>query len=79
MKDLQGRPYATALQAVPGRIVQVDGDFTCLPKGAVRKVLGTVEEPYIRCSCGYHLLAGQLSRCGRYYVGLYMRGAAGEG
>ncbi len=88
-KDLQGRPYVKVSQIKIGVTLQVDGDFTCLKKGAKRKVFNKNPDDkssfYIRCSAGYHYLDGQLKEDENgeaYLLGLYLvsdRGPPGTG
>ena len=70
-KDNDGRPYATVAGTQVGTMLQADGDFTCLRKGAKREVLELGGELYVDCRDGGHLLAGQLSEDGTHYVGFY--------
>ena len=76
-KDLQGRRYLTFKQAKPGTLVQVDGDFTCIRKGARRTIKQDTTVPkwqrlWIHCDCGRHYLDGQADfDKGQFYVGIY--------
>lgn len=71
-KDLQGRAYATVAEVKAGTILQADGDFDCLGKGAnVTVFTGDGGVLCFECAAGHHKLEGQLSDDGTYYVGLY--------
>lgn len=69
-RDLQGRKYATVEGTKAGDVLITDGGFTCMPKGARRKVLARPDGSlYIKCSDNGHALDGQIHE--DYYVGLY--------
>lgn len=71
-QDLYGRDYATVADTAPGSVLRCDGDFECLPANAVLVVgADPAGELYVPCMHGRHMLAGQLSASGDYYVGLY--------
>lgn len=68
--DIEGRRYAEQGKLKAGDYVVTDGDFTCMPKGARRKVMkDEAGELYINCEDGGHYLVGQLQD--GFYVGLY--------
>lgn len=70
--DAAGRAYATVEETKAGDYVEVDGDFTCIAKGARLPVQKDDNgELYIECSGdgGRHFLDGQVN--GGIYLGLY--------
>lgn len=72
MKDLQGREYLTKSQLHEGLRVQVDGDFTCIPKNAIRIVKLSDGGYWIACKTGKHYLDGQLApRRSITLIGIY--------
>lgn len=76
--DLNGRPYATVAEVKEGTFLEADGDFTCLIKGANRRVLARSDgQLYIEClAFGGHSLDGQLDideeDGTEFYNGLYL-------
>lgn len=70
MFDINGRMYSMIDFTFKGSLVEVDGDFTCMPKGKVNEVLQDDEgHLFIPCSEGRHYLSGQIEE--NYYIGLY--------
>lgn len=69
--DLQGRPYAKMSDLKVGDIIQVDGDFTCIPANAKRTVRLLHGELYLDYSCGAHLLCGQEEDDCDTLIGIY--------
>jgi hypothetical protein len=64
--------YEVAIDKVkPGTRLKCDDGFTCLNKGAVRKVRRDELGNYILCREGHHYLDGQIgSTNDKVYVGL---------
>lgn len=76
--DRQGRAYLTFEQAKAGRAVTFDGDFTCVRKGAVRKLRKSPKGLWFHCTGCTHLIEAQIDfDGGRFYVGLYPVAEAG--
>lgn len=79
MNDLKGRAYATVAGTKVGDQVQADGDFMCVREGAVLTVQSDGESLLLPCKHGKHHLSGQLSDCGKFYMGLYPISEAFDG
>ncbi len=60
IRDIQGRPYARLGALVPGAVVIVDGDFTCMAAWSKRIVCTDGTDLFIPCKSGHHTLDGQL-------------------
>jgi hypothetical protein len=71
--DIAGRPYATVDQVVAGTLLEADGDFDCIEKGAVLTVTEFGFGLCVPCTHGRHQLDGQRDD-GEAYVGLYLAG-----
>lgn len=73
--DHAGRPYAKLSTIRPGTLLQVDGDWSCLPVGAIREVFNEDgagnSQLCIHCSDGLHMLEGQLQDDGDTLVGIH--------
>lgn len=76
MNDLNGRAYATVEGTRAGDVLEADGDFTCIRKGA--KLVVEEKDGYLSVPCrhGGHDLAGQISSEDgtSFYMGLYPAG-----
>jgi hypothetical protein len=73
MPDLSGRPYATTSDTRAGSILEADGDFDCITKGAhlvVRENPDAEGDLIVDCTEGEHHLSGQTNEDGEY-VGFY--------
>ena len=59
--SLDGRPYATIKNVRAGHWLEVDGGFTCLPRGARVRVLvdANTADLFVTCMAGKHFLDGQ--------------------
>ncbi len=71
MRDKQGFSYAILNRLTVGDTVTVDGDFTCIPAWAQRKVCSCKAGLYIRCTEGKHFLDGQIVNRLGYLIGIY--------
>ena len=72
-KDSNGREYAKVAYVTEGSILEADGGFTCIGKGAQCIVSKNSKgELSIPCADGGHSISGQLiGTDGTYYIGLY--------
>jgi hypothetical protein len=70
MLDKQGREYAKMNDLRAGDFIEVDGDFSCLEKGARRQVCAGCNYLFIICDSGTHHLDGQLVEDGSL-LGIY--------
>lgn len=70
MKDKQGRPYLKLAEAAVGKMVKVDGDFTCLAPWSEHAIEHDGDGAFIRCSDGKHHLSGQADD-GENCIGVY--------
>lgn len=69
------RPFARVSEINEGTMLIVDGGFTCIDQGEIRKVHRDKNGLYIECKEGKHYLGGQLRNVdpnNDYYVGLYL-------
>jgi hypothetical protein len=70
MTDKQGRAYLKIREAKPAMTVELDGDFSCVRKGAKRVLLADRNGGlFFNCQIGAHYLSGQ--RRDNYYIGVY--------
>lgn len=73
MQDKNGRPYATFDDLKPGDRVEVDGGFSCIPKGAKYIVENGEEDGLFITAGGHrHYLDGSLDfTTQKFYMGVY--------